>query len=116
VGAPDGPQRRNTAIFSLFNAVMLRRLPLERPAELVDIYKAAEGFENGPLSFPDLRDLELETGDAFAGVAAFRFAFVQEDVEGGVQAMMAEVVTGNYFSLLGIPALHGRMLLPSDDV
>ncbi len=106
----------NTAIFSLVNAIIFRKLPLDRPAELVEIYKAAPGFTHGPVSFPDLRDLEREGGEVFSGVAAFRLAFVQEDFAGGVEALPAEVVTGNYFPLLGVPALHGRTLLPSDDV
>ena len=106
----------NTAIFSLVNAIVFRKLPLDRPAELVEIYKAMPGFTHGPVSFPDLRDLEREGGEVFTGVAAFRLAFVQEDFEGGVEALPAEVVTGNYFPLLGVPALHGRTLLPSDDV
>lgn len=106
----------NTAIFSLVNAIVLRDLPLQRPAELVEIYKAMQGFTHGPVSFPDLRDLEREGSEVFTGVAAFRLAFVQEDFQGGVDALPAEVVTGNYFPLLGVPALHGRTLLPSDDV
>ncbi len=106
----------NTAIFSLVNAIVFRKLPLDRPAELVEIYKATPGFTHGPISFPDLRDLEREGSDVFAGVAAFRLAFVQEDFAGGVEALPAEVVTGNYFPMLGVPALHGRTLLPSDDV
>ncbi len=106
----------NTAIFSLVNAIILRDLPLQRPAELVEIYKAMPGFTHGPVSFPDLRDIEREGSEVFAGVAGFRMAFVQEDFQGGIEALPAEVVTGNYFPLLGVPALHGRTLLPSDDV
>ena len=106
----------NTAIFSMVNAIVFRKLPLDRPAELVEIYKAMPGFTHGPVSFPDLRDLEREGSEVFTGVAAFRLSFVQEDFEGGVEALPAEVVTGNYFPLLGVPALHGRTLLPSDDV
>ena len=106
----------NTAIFSLVNSIILRDLPLQRPAELVEIYKAMPRFTHGPVSFPDLRDIEREGSEVFTGVAAFRLAFVQEDFQGGIDALPAEVVTGNYFPLLGVPALHGRTLLPSDDV
>jgi len=106
----------NTAIFSLVNAIVFRDLPLDRPAELIEIYKSSPAFSHSPVAFPDLRDLEREGTEVFAGVAAFRLAFVQEDFDGGVEALPAEIVTGNYFPLLGVPALHGRTLLPSDDV
>jgi len=106
----------NTAIFSLVNALMLRKLPLERSEELIDVYRVGDNLPYSPVSFPDLRDLEREMADGFAGVGAFRLAFVQEDRDGGVETLPAEIVTGNYFSLLGVPAIHGRTIQPADDV
>lgn len=106
----------NTAIFSLVNAIVFRKAPLERPGELVDIYKAQDGFDFGTMSFPDLRDLEREHGDAFAGIAGFRLALAQVDAGGTFEAIPGELVTGNYFSLLGLRPAYGRPLLPSDDV
>jgi predicted permease len=106
----------NTAIFSLVNAIMLRKAPLDRPDELVDLYKTLPGFSHGPLSFPDLRDLQEETTDVFAGVAGFRLALAQSDLGGSFESLAGELVSGNYFSLLGIRARLGRTLLPSDDV
>ena len=106
----------NTAIFSLVNAVMMRKAPLDRPGELVDLYKTLPGFTHGPLSFPDLRDLQDETTDVFAGVAGFRLALAQTDPGGSFESLVGELVSGNYFSLLGIRAQLGRTLLPSDDV
>ena len=41
----------NTAIFSIVNAVILRDLPLENPADLVDVYRDLEGFSHAQLSF-----------------------------------------------------------------
>ena len=106
----------NTAIFSLVNAIMLRDLPLDKPEELVDVYRSAGGFSHGTFSFADLVDLRRETDEVFTGVAASRLAFIQTDVDGGVEVIPAEVVSGNYFSLLGVPASIGRTLLPEDDV
>ena len=48
----------NTAIFSMVNAVILRDVPVDRPEELVNIYKSMEGFTHGPISYPDLKDLQ----------------------------------------------------------
>ena len=57
----------NTAIFSLTNAIILRDLPLEKPEELVDLYRNMANFSHGPFSYPDLRDLERDTEDVFVG-------------------------------------------------
>jgi hypothetical protein len=45
----------NSAIFSLVNAVLLRRAPLEKPEELVEIYISSPEFEYNVFSYPDLR-------------------------------------------------------------
>ena len=106
----------NTAIFSIVNAIVLRRLPMDRPAELVDVYRSMPGMSAGPFTYPDLSDFEHDTKDVFAAVAGYRFGFVQTDAEGGVDSHPIELVTGNYFPMLGVQAAVGRTLLPSDDV
>ena len=106
----------NTAIFSLVNAVILRDVPMDRPEELVNIYKSMEGFSHGPVSYPDLKDLQVETTEVFSDVAGMRFAFVQSDTEDGVEMLGGALVTGNFFPMLGLEPAAGRILLPSDDV
>jgi predicted permease len=49
-------------------------------------------------------------------VGGIQYAFVQTDVDGGVESMMAEAVTGNYFSLLGVQPAAGRLIGESDHV
>jgi macrolide transport system ATP-binding/permease protein len=105
----------NTAIFSVVNAVLLRDLPLEDPEELVEIYIDTEAFAFSPFSYPFFEDLRDWTTDAFAGVAGSGLAFIQADAAQGVQMLMGEVVTGNFFELLGLRAVIGRTLLPEDD-
>ena len=106
----------NTAIFSLVNAVVIRDVALERPEELVDVYEALEGFSHGTLSYPDYVDLVEASRDVFSDVGGMQYAFVQMDVDGGVESMMAEAVTGNYFSLLGVQPAVGRLISESDHV
>ena len=106
----------NTAIFSLVNAIIIRDLPLEKPEELVDVYRQVAGFSHATFSFPDMEDLRRETSDIFTEVAGSRLSFVQTDVDGGVELLPAELITGNFFPLLGVPAHIGRTLLPEDDV
>jgi predicted permease len=107
----------NTAIFSLVNAVILRDLPLEDPASLVDLYVESPGFSHGTFSFPDLEDLERSTTDVFSEVASFRLALLQAtSPDGGVEPLTAEGVTGSYFSLMADPPLAGRYLGAEDHV
>ena len=106
----------NTAIFSLVNAIIIQDLPAENPEELVELYKRLDGFSHATMAFPDLADLERETGAVFSAVTGTRFAFVQTDIEGGVEVVPAELVTGNYFTMQGVDAHLGRTLLPEDDV
>jgi predicted permease len=106
----------NTAIFSLVNAIILTEPPYEAPEELVNIYMRYPNSEYNPFSYPDYKDLRDGTSEVFSGVAASQIALVQIDREGGVETAAGEVVTGNYFPLLGIEALIGRTLLPEDDV
>jgi predicted permease len=96
-----------TAIFSLFDAVLLKSLPVERPEELVRV---------GGSQYPVFQAFRRRT-DIFVDLAAT--SGVQElDVEGqsGVQER-AEVslVSGSYFSTLGIRPAIGRFFTADDD-
>jgi predicted permease len=107
----------NTAIFSLVNAVLLQDVPLERPEELVNIHTRTPDFRWGSVSFPDYRDLEERTGDVFAGVSIMELGLVQVDADdGSVEPVIAEGVTGNYFSLAGLNPTVGRLLQDEDHV
>jgi predicted permease len=106
----------NTAIFSLVNAVVLRDVGLERPEELVDVYEASEGFSHGTLSYPDYVDFVEGSRDVFEAVGGMQYAFVQMDLDGGVQTTVAEAVTGNYFPVLGVQPALGRLISDGDHV
>lgn len=106
----------NTAIFSLVNAVMLRDKPFEDVDRLVDVYRASEGFSHGTLSYPDYQDLAEGSADVFSMVGGGQLAAVQADADGGVELLVAEAVTGNYFELLGIDPARGRLLSGEDHV
>ena len=106
----------NSAIFTLVNAALYRQLPLERPHELVDVYRSVVGFSHATFSYPDLVELREDTRDVFSDLGGSRLALLQADTETGVEALPAEVVTGNYFPMLGVKAHLGRTLLIEDDV
>ena len=106
----------NTAIFTLINAVLLKKSPLKAPEELVNLYIDTPDFHYNVFSYPDYEDIRDGTRDVFEGVSATRINLVQVDRDGSVEMLLSEVVTGNYFSLLGVEALVGRTILPEDDV
>lgn len=105
----------NTALFALVDATLLRRLPVDRAEQLVDVYiDNTNGFAWNGSSYPDYVDLR-------------RGARVLTDLAGHAPAMAAvtvgeqsrllpgEAVTGNYFTMLGVRVARGRALLPDDD-
>ena len=102
----------NTAIFSILNAVMLRSLPVEDPQRLVQIdTPQGGGIFTNPI-WEQVRDHQ----QAFSGTLAFggdRF-----DLAAGGESHFAEGlwVSGDYFRVLGVPAMRGRVFTPDDDL
>jgi macrolide transport system ATP-binding/permease protein len=106
----------NTAIFSLINAVLLKMLPVRDPGQLVQFNIAIPGLgTNDVLPYPAFKHFRDES-DAFSGI--FAFAFIRNvDFEVGGQGGTAsgQVVSGEYFSTLGVRPMLGRMISPQDD-
>lgn len=108
----------NTAIFSLVYSVMLRSLPVANPEQLVELLQKYPGEPRGngywpPRSYEYYRD-QNHVFSGLTGTAIDNAARVQ--VEGSeVEAAVAEYVTGNYFSLLGVQPALGRLIGPEHD-
>jgi hypothetical protein len=108
----------NTAIFSLTDQVLLRMLPVKSPEQLVvlDGPGAFRGrtFNNGTLSYPMYRDLR-DQNTVFDGVIA-RFPAPLTLLAGGQsERVNGELVSGNFFDVLGVRAQIGRTFTPDDD-
>jgi predicted permease len=108
----------NTAVFSLIDQLLLRTLPVENPRELVQL--AQRGFYYGSswgqnvLSYPMYKDIR-DRNEVFSGVfCRFGREFSIADVSGS-ERVHGELVSGNYFSVLGIRSAAGRVLSPEDD-
>jgi predicted permease len=120
----------NTAIFTLVNAVMLKSLPVEKPEELVlfsDTASEGTSIEDSPqpgvwqrfsyASYEYFRD----HNQSFQDIAAFRsgesrLSVRRTDQQGSAAARASgHLVSGNYFSMLGVRAMRGRVLTPEDD-
>jgi hypothetical protein len=105
----------NTAIFSLVNAILLLTLPVREPNRLVIFtLSTPELFSGNEISldlFQQIRDKNTVL-DEFAGMAnppmTLSFGGASERVDG-------QVVSGNFFTTLGVNAILGRVLQPEDD-
>ncbi len=106
----------NVSLFSLFNALALKPLPaVERSASLGVLVARTDAGRILPLSYPDFRDLRDEQ-HAFAGLAGTSMDAYSLGLGTHGERVFGEMVTGNYFSVLGVRASLGRTLQPSDDV
>ncbi|HKG95917.1 MAG TPA: ABC transporter permease, partial [Gemmatimonadaceae bacterium] len=109
----------NTAMFSLVDAVLFRRLAVERSEELLRVYASGAGSERGALSeisYPAYADFR-DQATAFAGLAGYRDNVPLHLAAAGAAPERVEgaVVTGNYFGVLGVRPRVGRLLAPDDD-
>src|SRR6185295_19101031 len=105
----------NTLIFTFLNALFLSPLPVTDPSRLVAIYSTDPdnpGFL--PTSQPNAVDLR-EQVTAFSGLAAIRATSVALLDGGEPETVPAELVSGNYFTVLGLKPAHGRFFLPEED-
>jgi hypothetical protein len=104
----------NTALFSMIDALLLRPLPMQHPEQIVDVYtKGSDGDTYSTSSYPDFLDFQAQNR-VFTGMLGYSPAIAA--MKTGDQSRMAlgEVVTGNYFQLLGVKASIGRTILPED--
>jgi predicted permease len=112
----------NAAIFSLTDQVLLRLLPVERPRELVVLSSPGVGhgriwsdIEGGPsFSYPMYKDLR-DRNEVFTGLLARYHLQVNVAGEGQSQLAEGELVTGNYFQVLGVRPFLGRVLTVQDE-
>ncbi len=114
----------NTAIFSLLDQALLRSLPVRDPAQLVILegtgtaweghYSSQGGDREAYFSVPMYRDLR-EQNRVFEGLIASAPADVGFAHNGHSEAIRAELVSGDYFAVLGVAPALGRVLSARDD-
>ncbi|AXC14222.1 protein of unknown function DUF214 [Acidisarcina polymorpha] len=114
----------NTAIFTLLDQALLRSLPVKDPASLVLLrftgsfkgHSHDYGGDHGDyFSYPMYRDLR-DKNSVFDGLIATTRADVGVQWHNSPGLAEAELVSGNYFDLLGVHPLAGRLLTQADDM
>lgn len=103
----------NTAIFSLVNTVLLRPLPVPDPSQIVSVTVRAKNDSIGAFSYPMFEDFR-ERNDVLSGILVYRFAYMSLSQDGPGQRVWGYEVSGNYFDVLGVKAIHGRTFLPEE--
>src|SRR5215469_15888448 len=110
----------NTAVFTVINTLILNPLPARNPGELasiaaVDTKMLAKTTTSFPISYPDLMDYQARN-EVFRSLAGYTSPRVLTWQESGVATrLFGELVTGNYFSTLGLTPTRGRFFLPDED-
>jgi putative ABC transport system permease protein len=112
----------NTAIFSLMNQILLRQLPVENPGELVILrapgpatgHISSDGDSTESFSYPIYKGLR-DNNSVFSGILA-RYTFSASVANHGqTDRATGELVSGNYFGVLGVQPAVGRVFTPDDD-
>jgi putative ABC transport system permease protein len=111
----------NTAIFELLDAVLLQSLPVENPQELaevriVDMDKARGGFVAGyPVVTNPIWEKLREDHQGFSEIAAWRNTGFSRDTGGDARFAKGLWVSGDFFRVLGVKAIQGRVFTAEDD-
>jgi predicted permease len=124
----------NTALFSVVDAVLLKKLPVKEADRLVLFKQSYDRERFGPGGYNGSNQRDPETGltvgtsfplqtylrfrqqpGALTDVMAFSSVDINLNADGQAEVVSAQVVSGNYYTLLGVPALLGRTLTDADD-
>lgn len=109
-----------SALFSMFNSLLWRPLPVDRPDELVAVYRrnpAHAVYE--AFSYPEYLDYRDQSSSVLRGLAGYALAEFAVTAPGAgsesATRAIGELVTGNYFDVLGARPVLGRAFLPEED-
>jgi predicted permease len=108
----------NTAVFAAVDALLLRPVSGVRASdELVQLYRTSPGGDGfGSNSIPHYWDLRKRSTSVFSDVAAWSFQSLSITADGRPRAVYGQMVSANFFSVLGATPLRGRYFTPDEDV
>jgi predicted permease len=108
----------NTAIFSLTDQILMRMLPVKQPEQLAMLsavgrhYGSNQGMNR--ISYPMYQDFRNQN-TVFSGMFCYREADFSLSYRGRTERVAGELVSGNYFPVLGVGAALGRLFNANDD-
>lgn len=108
----------NTAIYTLVDQILLRRLPVKSPDELVMLFQrgphAGSNMGDRMHSYPLYREFQ-QRAEPLAEVLARRPVETSVTIDGQTERLAAEMVSGNYFTMLGVAPAAGRVFSSEED-
>jgi predicted permease len=108
----------NTAIFTLLDQILLRKLPVKAPDQLVMVFQDANNMGSNVgtrmNSYPIYQDLQSRA-EPFAEVLCRRTTEASVSIDNSTERVTAELVSGNYFSMLGVVPALGRVFTSQQD-
>ena len=103
----------NTALFTIVDALLFKPLPVAAADRLVDLFTSDSSgtVQFSTSSYPDYLDLQARN-EVFDGIVGYSPMLAALNLDNRSRLAMGEIVTGNYFQILGVPAAVGRTILP----
>ena len=102
----------NTAIFSIYSSIFLKKLPVHEPGRLVELYsnepETDDFMEHMVSSYPDFVDIREQGTEVFEDVMIYNIAVAIFDNGKDSEYLWGEMVSANYFELLGVNPILGR--------
>ncbi|MBZ5684484.1 MAG: ABC transporter permease [Acidobacteriia bacterium] len=104
----------NTALFSVVNGVLLNPLPYPQPDRLVALYSRTSTFAQSSISYPNFLDWQ-RNNRSLASLAAYRSDDFNLTGAGEPERVRTEMISADFFSILGVTPLMGRDFTTQDD-
>jgi hypothetical protein len=104
----------NTAVFSMVRGALLRRLPYAGDERLVRLVQPSVNTPDGRFSTPELIDYRAQV-PAFATIAEYHSMPFQLYGRGEPRRVQTGVVSDDFFGMLGVRPLLGRLFLPGEE-
>jgi putative ABC transport system permease protein len=107
----------NSAIFSAVNAIVLRSAPVADPERVVTAYLSSPDGHNpfASTSYSYSNYVDLRDSGAFEGLAAYASIAVAVEMNGVLEQVPGEIVSGNYFDVIGVRPPMGRAFRSDED-
>jgi predicted permease len=104
----------NTALFSVINGVLLNPLPYPHPEQLVTLHESKPNFNTGSISYPNFLDWQKDNRTLSSMALSRGSSFILTSL-GEAEQVQGQLVTSDFFPILGVNPAIGRNFLPADD-